>query len=753
MKYDIEALKAIPIYDVVKNWVTLKKSHNDYKGLCPFHNEKSPSFTLHVATNRFKCFGCGASGDAIDFVAKIGGITPQKAMETISETFRIQPVDETPPPNQPAAKPVVLKGGPAAGAELASFAKRGITSKTLAMHRLTTGSEWMPKAQRQIPVMMFNYYFRGTLFNVKYRGKDKDMKMCPGARLDYYNLDAANGQDVVIVEGEFDSLAFTEAGILSNVSVPNGSQSLNFLEFTQNDFRGRRIILAGDADMPGQKLMDDLEAHYSAQGNTIVRLTWPEGIKDANEYLIKHSAKALQEYYATKLKTATNAAAVPPQDAPTPATKGDFPIQIFPKVIQDNFIEISRERNIPIDLICTAALFSVTALSGNMYETQLNGTIRNHMYALLVAPSGVGKSPAYRVVCGDVIKHHETTQHKAYTEAREAYDAAGDTKGPKPDKVPPLRPRMIKGGTMEGIMRHAKNAPAGFGVYYDEGGRMMTNPGAYKKDNNSLDFWNELWDGDNSFEARSDESRERFVPETSISVLAGMQTARLGDYFTEDGLKSGIAARFLLSSSPAIELNTDVDFFNRERRKACEEWREIILSLFVRGVDYNNFKTTIPFTKQAETDFNRLCSRRMKESNARKLLMKKEGVTVMMDAYDSKLYAYQGRLLIPLALIENLKNPRITDETVEKSRLLYDYFRSQAELLFKDIARSHATGLNENQQRLYDALPTQFTLDQANTVSDGLGFSANFFTTCFRRAFDRGGWIQREGRGKYSKNL
>ena len=63
MKTDIEA--------VILTYVILKRRGATLVGLCPFHNEKTPSFTVYPATQSFYCFGCGAGGDAITFLKKI----------------------------------------------------------------------------------------------------------------------------------------------------------------------------------------------------------------------------------------------------------------------------------------------------------------------------------------------------------------------------------------------------------------------------------------------------------------------------------------------------------------------------------------------------------------------------------------------------------------------------------------------------------------------------------------------------------
>lgn len=58
------------IYDVISQTVSLKKAGSSYIGLCPFHNEKTPSFSVSPRRGIFKCFGCGEGGDVIGFVMK-----------------------------------------------------------------------------------------------------------------------------------------------------------------------------------------------------------------------------------------------------------------------------------------------------------------------------------------------------------------------------------------------------------------------------------------------------------------------------------------------------------------------------------------------------------------------------------------------------------------------------------------------------------------------------------------------------------
>lgn len=86
----IEDLKSqINIVDVVGRVVALKRAGSNYKGVCPFHNEKTPSFVVSEQKQIFTCFGCGATGDSIEFVKRYYNLDFNEAIEKLASEYGI----------------------------------------------------------------------------------------------------------------------------------------------------------------------------------------------------------------------------------------------------------------------------------------------------------------------------------------------------------------------------------------------------------------------------------------------------------------------------------------------------------------------------------------------------------------------------------------------------------------------------------------------------------------------------------------
>lgn len=85
-----EVRQANNIVDLISSYVSLKKKGSNYFGLCPFHSEKSPSFSVHPVKQMFHCFGCGKSGDAISFVMEYEDYSFPEAVQYLADRAGIK---------------------------------------------------------------------------------------------------------------------------------------------------------------------------------------------------------------------------------------------------------------------------------------------------------------------------------------------------------------------------------------------------------------------------------------------------------------------------------------------------------------------------------------------------------------------------------------------------------------------------------------------------------------------------------------
>ena len=73
------------IVDIVSGYVKLQKKGSNYFGLCPFHNEKSPSFSVSPSKQMYYCFGCGAGGNAITFLMEYENYSFPEALQVLAD--------------------------------------------------------------------------------------------------------------------------------------------------------------------------------------------------------------------------------------------------------------------------------------------------------------------------------------------------------------------------------------------------------------------------------------------------------------------------------------------------------------------------------------------------------------------------------------------------------------------------------------------------------------------------------------------
>ena len=298
-QHSIEQLKsACNVVDVVNQYVKLKKDGVNLVACCPFHNEKSPSFKVSQTKNIYKCFGCGVSGDSIDFVMRHKNINYIEAVKNLAEFYKITLEEEIPVEKRTYKRPEPKTGELSKDCVL-WFAGRGISEMTLNKLKVSMVNQWMPKAKTNVDTICFNYYKSGELVNIKYRAKDKDFMLSKDAEMVFYNIDSLQGKDyAIITEGEMDCLSIIEAGLIPVISVPNGAAKgilkMEYLDSCWESFKDiKTIVLFTDNDEAGNLLQAELLRRFGY--DRCWKIDYPEGCKDANDILVKYGGDKIKE--------------------------------------------------------------------------------------------------------------------------------------------------------------------------------------------------------------------------------------------------------------------------------------------------------------------------------------------------------------------------------------------------------------------------------------------------------------------------
>ena len=260
-----------PISDTLSHYIKLTRNGNEFEGLCPFHNEKTPSFSVVPEKGFYHCFGCGAHGDVIDFIKNYFSVDFKEACEILGG-------EKIAPNVKPKKKaPVEIKN-------LYEDLEIQHTCKTILEPGTRTPKIFNVKRQKYInyiPSLVHEYIRKdGTLAGYVVRididgkkkilmpiqdVKNKDGEIIPAIipfkkpRM-LYNIGAIRSSgNIFIVEGEKTADAFKiifgeEAQVIAWVGGTNGIDKSKFNDLPPN----RKYILIPDADEVGFKAMESL---------------------------------------------------------------------------------------------------------------------------------------------------------------------------------------------------------------------------------------------------------------------------------------------------------------------------------------------------------------------------------------------------------------------------------------------------------------------------------------------------------------
>lgn len=283
---DVEAVKSrARIVEVVEAYVQLgKPSGGNIKGLCPFHDEKTPSFNLTPTRGLFHCFGCGESGDVIDFIAKVENLTFTQAVEHLAGLtglqIRYQAPDESPQNRTTRRTPAKTNevGAPRGpkpkritGPQTqATFSDHSNCPEATAYPYVDEHGEVLGEAVRHEcldPAQSKCFSQRRTEPGgaVVRKGLDRAVPY----RLPEVIAAVANGQTIYLCEGEKDADRIAELGYPATTNIGGaGNFKPELVEF----FRGGHVHVVLDRDRAGYERFGKLERALTPVVETITFL-------------------------------------------------------------------------------------------------------------------------------------------------------------------------------------------------------------------------------------------------------------------------------------------------------------------------------------------------------------------------------------------------------------------------------------------------------------------------------------------------
>lgn len=335
------------IIDIISQYVVLKRSGRNFFGLCPFHKEKSPSFSVSPDKQIFHCFGCGIGGDVFRFVSKIENISFREAIEILSEkagvelpslesdgdTKLLQLKSKVYEINQIAAE-FYHENLYKSNAKLAQeyVKKRKLDNSTLknfligyagTYNELYTILKQKGFSEEEILASSlvnktqdgkFIDRFRGRLMfpiqdvrnrviafggrvlddsKPKYINSPENIVYSKGRHL--FGLNVAKRQEnkmkkIIIVEGYMDAISLHQRGIHNVVASLGTAMTESQGHLLRNN--AEQVIIGYDSDGAGQAAtMRGLEILQSMGCD--IRILQIEGAKDPDEYVIKYGAERL----------------------------------------------------------------------------------------------------------------------------------------------------------------------------------------------------------------------------------------------------------------------------------------------------------------------------------------------------------------------------------------------------------------------------------------------------------------------------
>ncbi|WP_260598299.1 DUF7146 domain-containing protein [Sphingomonas endolithica] len=276
--------------------VKLQRAGRELKGCCPFHPDKSPSFTIYADDRRFQCFGCGAEGDVLDFVQRAYSVKLLPAIEMLDggalRQLEQQRVVATPKADwSKAALSIWNEATPIGGTPAEAYLRsRGITMEL--PHTLRFARLRYPQEQGRRPALVAAV----CAPNGDLTGIQRTFLTDEGRKADVAEVKLSLGRvaggaiqlgapvaSLVVTEGLEDGLTLAQA-LGRSVWVSAGTSMLPRMELAEVT---RAVVIGADGDAPGEAAATKAAHAFAAAGRKVRIMRPASGFKDFNAELME----------------------------------------------------------------------------------------------------------------------------------------------------------------------------------------------------------------------------------------------------------------------------------------------------------------------------------------------------------------------------------------------------------------------------------------------------------------------------------
>lgn len=275
--------------------VKLVRTGREWKGCCPFHPDRTPSFTIYADDRRFQCFGCGAEGDVLDFVQRAYGVKLLGAVEMLDcgalRELEQQRVVATPKADwSKAALAIWAAATPIEGTPAEAYLRsRGITMQL--PHTLRFARLRYPQEQALRPALVAAVCVPdGDLTGIQRTFLTDDGRKAdvPEVKLSLGRVAGGSIQlggpvaSLIVTEGLEDGLTLAQA-LGRSVWVSAGTATLSRMELADVT---RAVVIGADGDAPGEAAANKAAHAFTAAGRKVRIMRPAAGYKDFNAELM-----------------------------------------------------------------------------------------------------------------------------------------------------------------------------------------------------------------------------------------------------------------------------------------------------------------------------------------------------------------------------------------------------------------------------------------------------------------------------------